>query len=275
MTMIQLNNGREIPQMGVGTWILKGETAVNNVRMALQAGFRHIDTAQMYENEEEVGQGIKESGVPREEIFLTTKVNTTIMREGKDAVRRSIEESMRKLKVDYLDLLLIHWPVKDCVKHTWQVMEEFVRNGKVRSIGLSNFNPNHLDELMGYAEIRPVVNQIELHPFMSQVENIAYNRKYDIQVVGWAPFGQGDIDVPGHPVLKEIAARYGKTSSQVVLRWIVQRDLITIPRAKPNHFAENLDVMNFTLADEDMELIDSLNENRRSSELNDPDTFPW
>ena len=275
MTMIQLNNGREIPQMGVGTWTLKGETAVNNVRMALQAGFRHIDTAQMYENEEEVGQGIKESGVPREEIFLTTKVNTTIMREGKDAVRRSIEESMRKLKVDYLDLLLIHWPVKDCVKHTWQVMEEFVRNGKVRSIGLSNFNPNHLDELMGYAEIRPVVNQIELHPFMSQVENIAYNRKYDIQVVGWAPFGQGDIDVPGHPVLKEIAARYGKTSSQVVLRWIVQRDLITIPRAKPNHFAENLDVMNFTLADEDMELIDSLNENRRSSELNDPDTFPW
>lgn len=261
--------------MGVGTWTLKGETAVNNVRMALQAGFRHIDTAQMYENEEEVGQGIKESGVPREEIFLTTKVNTTIMREGKDAVRRSIEESMRKLKVDYLDLLLIHWPVKDCVKHTWQVMEEFVRNGKVRSIGLSNFNPNHLDELMGYAEIRPVVNQIELHPFMSQVENIAYNRKYDIQVVGWAPFGQGDIDVPGHPVLKEIAARYGKTSSQVVLRWIVQRDLITIPRAKPNHFAENLDVMNFTLADEDMELIDSLNENRRSSELNDPDTFPW
>lgn len=261
--------------MGVGTWTLKGETAVNNVRMALQAGFRHIDTAQMYENEEEVGQGIKESGVPREEIFLTTKVNTTIMREGKDAVRRSIEESMRKLKVDYLDLLLIHWPVKDCVKHTWQVMEEFVRNGKVRSIGLSNFNPNHLDELMGYAEIRPAVNQIELHPFMSQVENIAYNRKYDIQVVGWAPFGQGDIDVPGHPVLKEIAARYGKTSSQVVLRWIVQRDLITIPRAKPNHFAENLDVMNFTLADEDMELIDSLNENRRSSELNDPDTFPW
>lgn len=273
--MIRLNNGTEIPQIGVGTWTLKGETAVENVRLALQAGFRHIDTAQMYENEAEVGQGIQESGVPREEIFLTTKVNTGMMRGGKETVRQSIEESLEKLKVDYLDLLLIHWPVKDCVKHTWQVMEDFVRQGKVRSIGVSNFNPDHLDELMSYAEIRPVVNQIELHPFMSQVENIAYNQKYGIQVVGWAPFGQGDIDVPGHPLLKEIAARYGKTSSQIVLRWIVQRDLITIPRAKPNHFQENLDVMNFVLADEDMKLIDGLNENRRSSELNNPETFPW
>lgn len=273
--MIRLNNGYEIPQIGAGTWTLKGETAVTNVRKALQAGFRHIDTAQMYENEAEVGQGIAESGVPREEIFLTTKVNTHFMREGKEAVRRSIEESIERLKVDYLDLLLIHWPVKDCVKDTWQVMEEFVRSGKVRSIGVSNFNPSHLDDLMSYAEIRPVVNQIELHPFMSQVDNIAYNRKYSIQVVGWAPFGQGDIDVCGHPVLQEIAKRYGMTSSQIVLRWIVQRDLITIPRAKPNHFDENLGVMDFVLADTDMQLIDGLNQNLRSNELNDPDTFPW
>ena len=158
--MIRLSNGYEIPQMGVGTWTLKGETAVNNA-------------------------------------------------------------------------------------------------------------------LMAYAEVRPVVNQIELHPFMSQEENVAYNRQLGIQVVGWAPFGQGDIDVPGHPLLKEIAARYGKTSSQIVLRWVIQRGLITIPRAKPNHFAENLDVMNFTLSDEDMALINQLNENRRSSELNNPESFPW
>lgn len=273
--MIRLSNGYDIPQMGVGTWTLKGEMAVNNVRMALEAGFRHIDTAQMYENEEEVGRGIRESGVPRQDIFLTTKVNTHFMREGSEAVRQCIEESIKKLQVDYIDLLLIHWPVKDCVKHTWQVMEDFVRSGKVRSIGVSNFNPNHLDELMEYAEIRPVVNQIELHPFMSQEENVAYNRQYGIQVVGWAPFGQGDIDVPGHPVLKEIAARYGKTSSQIVLRWVIQRELITIPRAKPNHFAENLDVMNFSLSEEDMQLINALNENRRSSELNNPESFPW
>lgn len=273
--MIRLGNGYDIPQMGVGTWTLKGEIAVNNVRMALEAGFRHIDTAQMYENEEEVGRGIRESGVPRQDIFLTTKVNTHFMREGSEAVRQCIEESIKKLQVDYIDLLLIHWPVKDCVKHTWQVMEDFVRSEKVRSIGVSNFNPNHLDELMEYAEIRPVVNQIELHPFMSQEENVAYNRQYGIQVVGWAPFGQGDIDVPGHPVLKEVAARYGKTSSQIVLRWVIQRGLITIPRAKPNHFAENLDVMSFSLSEEDMQLINALNENRRSSELNNPESFPW
>lgn len=273
--MIRLSNGYDIPQMGVGTWTLKGEIAVNNVRMALEAGFRHIDTAQMYENEEEVGRGIRESAVPRQDIFLTTKVNTNFMREGSEAVRQCIEQSIKKLQVDYIDLLLIHWPVKDCVKHTWQVMEDFVRSGKVRSIGVSNFNPNHLDELMEYAEIRPVVNQIELHPFMSQEENVAYNRQYGIQVVGWAPFGQGDIDVPRHPVLKEIAARYGKTSSQIVLRWVIQRGLITIPRAKPNHFAENLDVMSFSLSEEDMQLINALNENRRSSELNNPESFPW
>ncbi len=273
--MFTLNNGYKIPKMGVGTWTLKGDTAVRNVRMALEAGFRHIDTAQMYDNEEEVGQGILESGVPREEIFLTTKVNTHFMREGEEAVRQSIEDSISRLKVDYLDLLLIHWPVKDCIQHTWRVMEEFVRSGKVRSIGVSNFNPNHLDELMSYAEIRPVINQIEIHPFMSQEANVAYNRKYGIQVMGWAPFGQGDIDVTGHPLLQEIASRIGKSASQVVLRWVIQRDLITIPRAKPNHFAENLDVMHFTLSEEDMQRINSLNENRRSSELNDPDSFPW
>lgn len=265
----------QIPQIGVGTWTLKGETAVTNVRLALEAGFRHIDTAQMYENEAEVGEGILQSGVARQEIFLTTKVNCGVMREGADAVRQSIEESLAKLKTDYIDLLLIHWPVKDCVKHTWQVMEDFVRQGKVRLIGVSNFNPNHLDDLLAYAEIRPAVNQIELHPFMSQVENIAYNESLGIQVVGWAPFGQGDIDVPGHPVIQAIARKYGKTASQVVLRWIVQRELITIPRAKPNHFQENLDVMHFVLEEEDMQAINALNENRRSSELNDPESFPW
>ncbi len=272
---MQLSNGYNIPQIGVGTWTLKGETAVNNVSLALKAGFRHIDTAQMYENEEEVGQGLIESGVAREEIFLTTKINTHYMREGKEAVRQCIEESLRKLKVDYVDLLLIHWPVKDCVKDTWQVMEEFVRSGKVRSIGVSNFNPAHLEDLLSYAEIRPVVNQIEVHPFMSQEENIAFNRNLGLQVIAWGPFGQGDIDVVGQPLLKEIAAKYGKTSSQIVLRWIVQRGLLTIPRAKPNHFAENLEIMNFVLADEDMALINGMNENRRSNELNDPETFPW
>lgn len=273
--MIKLNNNYEIPQIGVGTWTLKGDVAANNVRMALEAGFRHIDTAQGYDNESEVGQGIKDSGVDRNEIFLTTKVATNIMREGRDGVRKSIDQSLAKLKTDYLDLLLIHWPVKDCVKDTWQVMEEYVRAGKVRSLGVSNFNRHHLDDLLSYAEIRPVINQIEVHPLMTQEENIAYNHKLGIQVQAWGPFGQGDIDVIGHPLLQSLAKKYDKTASQIVLRWIVQRDLITIPRAKPNHFAENLEVMQFVLSDEDMVSINGLNQNLRSNVLNDPETFPW
>ena len=168
---MKLNNGIAIPQMGVGTWTLRGETARENVRLALEAGFRHIDTAQMYENEAEVGQGIADSTVPRNEVFLTTKIVPATMRKGRLAVCQSIDESLAKLKTDYIDLLLIHWPVKDCVKETWQVMEDYVRQGMVRSIGVSNFNPHHLDELLAYAEIRPVINQIEVHPFMSQEEN--------------------------------------------------------------------------------------------------------
>ena len=275
MKTIPLNNGLEIPQIGVGTWTLRGETARQNVRLALEAGFRHIDTAQGYENEAEVGQGIADSGVPRGEIFVTTKVATNIMREGCDAVRQSIDESLAKLKMDYIDLLLIHWPVKDCVKHTWQMMEDYVQQGKVRSIGVSNFNRHHLDDLLAYADIRPVINQIEVHPLMTQEENIAYNRSLGIQVEAWGPFGQGDIDVIGHPLLQALAAKYQKTASQIVLRWIVQRDLITIPRAKPNHFAENLGVMVFALSDDDMQAISALNQNLRSNVLNDPETFPW
>lgn len=272
---IKLNNGLDIPQIGVGTWTLRGDTARQNVCLALKAGFRHIDTAQGYENESEVGQGIIESGVSRQEIFVTTKVATNIMREGRDAVRQSIDESLTKLKTDYIDLLLIHWPVKDCVKDTWQVMEDYVRQGKVLSIGVSNFNRHHLEDLLAYAEIRPVINQIEVHPLMTQEENIAYNHELGIQVEAWGPFGQGDIDVVSHPLLQSLARKYQKTASQIVLRWIVQRGLITIPRAKPNHFAENQEIMTFSLSDEDMHAISGLNQNLRSNALNDPETFPW
>ena len=268
-------NEIEIPQIGVGTWTLRGETARQNVRLALQAGVRHVDTAQMYENESEIGLGIADSGVLRSEIFVTTKVSTSIMRNGSEAVRQSIDESLARLNTGYIDLLLIHWPVKDCVKHTWQVMEDYVRQGKVRSIGVSNFNRHHLDDLLSYAEIRPAVNQIEVHPLMTQEENIAYNHSLGIQVEAWGPFGQGDIDVIGHPLLQSLAAKYQKTASQIVLRWIIQRDLITIPRAKPNHFKENLDIMTFSLSDNDMQAISALNQNLRSNALNDPETFPW
>lgn len=272
---LKLNNGMEIPQMGVGTWTLRGDVAVSNVCMALKAGFRHIDTAQMYENESEVGQAIIESCVPREEIFLTTKVGPPLMREGEKAVRQSIEESLFKLKTPYIDLLLIHWPVKDCVEFTWKIMESYVKEGKIRSIGVSNFNPHHLEELLSYAEIRPVINQIEVHPYMSQVDNIDFNHKLGIQVEAWGPFGQGDIDIVGNPVLQSLAKKHNKTISQIVLRWIVQRGLVTIPRCRPHHLAENLEVMHFTLLDDDMLTINGLNQNHRSDPRNNPEDFPW
>ena len=215
---MKLNNGFEIPQIGVGTWTLRGETARQNVRLALQAGFRHVDTAQMYENESEVGLGIADSDVLRSDIFVTTKVSTSIMREGQEAVRQSIDKSLARLNTGYIDLLLIHWPVKGCVKYTWQVMEDYVRQGKVRSIGVSNFNRHHLDDLLSYAEIRPAVNQIEVHPLITQEENIAYNHSLGIQVEAWGPFGQGDIDVIGHPLLQSLAAKYQKTASQALRR---------------------------------------------------------
>lgn len=272
---MKLNNGLDIPQIGVGTWTLRDSVATQNVRLALQAGFRHIDTAQGYDNEKEVGDGIRLSGVQRENIFLTTKVATNIMREDEATIRRSIDESLEKLQTSYLDLLLIHWPVKDCVRKTWQIMEDYVRMGKVRSIGVSNFNRHHLDDLLEYASVRPVLNQIEVHPLMSQEDNIAYNRSLGIQVQAWGPFGQGDIDVMGNDVIRSLAHKYGKTPSQIVLRWIVQRGLITIPRAKPNHFAENLEIFSFELDDADMTLIAGLNQNLRSNKFNDPETFPW
>lgn len=273
--MLRLNNNIEIPQLGTGTWTLRGETATNNVCQALKAGFRHIDTAQMYENEDEVGQGIINSGVPREKVFLTTKVAPPIMREGEKAVRKSIEESLARLKTPYIDLLLIHWPVKGAVKFTWKIMESFAKEGKIRSLGVSNFNPSHLDDLLSYAEIKPVINQIEVHPYMSQVENIAYNHKLGIQIEAWGPFGQGDIDIAGNPVLQSIARKNNKTIPQIVLRWIVQRGLITIPRCKPKHFAENLEVMQFSLDNNDMQAINGLNENHRSDPRNNPEDFPW
>lgn len=275
MTKLKLNNGMEIPQMGTGTWTLRGETAVNNVCMALKAGFRHIDTAQMYENEAEVGEGIRLSGVAREEVFLTTKVSPPAMRQGEEAVQKSIDESLRKLNTPYIDLLLIHWPVKGAVAFTWKIMESYVKAGKIRSLGVSNFNPDHLDDLLSYAEIRPVINQIEVHPYHSQVENIAFNHRLGIQVEAWGPFGQGDIDIVGNPVLQALAKKNDKTIAQIVLRWIVQRDLITIPRCRPHHFAENLGVMQFTLSDEDMQTVSALNQNHRSDPRNNPEDFPW
>ncbi len=274
-TMLRLSNGQFLPELGAGTWTLRGDIAVENVSAALKAGFRLIDTAQMYGNEAEVGRGLVLSGLPRSSYMVTTKVSNDMMRGGAEAVNASIEESLGKLGCGYLDFLLVHWPVKDRIKDTWQVMEEYVRQGKVRSIGVCNFNPHHLEDLLAYASIKPVMNQIELHPLHSQEDNVTFDRALGIQVQSWGPFGHGIVDMTTIPEIQEIAAQYDRTSSQIILRWILQRGLACIPRARVSHFKENLEVTDFVLSDEDMARISALNRNRRSSEDDNPENFAW
>lgn len=275
MTMLQLSNGEYLPELGVGTWTLRGDTATESVSAALKAGFRLIDTAQMYGNEDEVGRGLALSGKPRSSYMVTTKVSNDMMRKGQEAVSASIVKSLDKLGCGYLDFLLVHWPVKNRIKDTWQVMEEYVRQGKVRSIGVCNFNPHHLEDLLAYARIKPVMNQIELHPLHSQEDNVAFDKSLGIQVQSWGPFGHGIVDMTAILEIREIAAQYDRTPSQIILRWILQRGLACIPRAKVSHFKENLEVTDFVLSDEDMARVSALNKNRRSSEDDNPEDFAW
>lgn len=199
---VKLNNGMEMPQLGVGTFLVKDDAA-ERVCHAIKVGFRLFDTAQGYGNEKEVGEGIRRSGIDRRELFITTKVNTTEMRNG--TVRQSLDKSFANLGTDYIDLVLIHWPVKGHIKETWQILEEYVDKGKIRSIGVSNFNPHHLDELLEYARIRPVVNQIEIEPYMTQHDVVGYTFRKGIQVEAWGPLGQGITGVIDDPAIGEIA----------------------------------------------------------------------
>ena len=270
---IKLNNGMEMPQLGVGTFLVKDDAA-ERVCHAIKTGFRLIDTAQGYGNEKEVGEGIRLSGIDRSKLFITTKVNTTEMRDG--TVRQSLDKSLADLGTNYIDLVLIHWPVQGYIKETWSILEEYVDSGKIRSIGVSNFNPHHLDELLEYARIRPVINQIEVEPYMIQQEVVGYTFRKGIQVEAWGPLGQGVTGVLHDPVISEIAKRHGKSVAQVILRWHMQRGLVTIPRCDNDaYMEENIDIFDFRLSSSEMEIITGLNRNQRSNEKNDPDNFPW
>lgn len=247
---------------------------LDKVCHAIKTGFRLIDTAQGYGNEKGVGEGIRRSGIDRSELFITTKVNTSEMRNG--TVRQSLDKSLADLGTDYIDLVLIHWPVKGHIKETWQILEEYVDNGKIRSIGISNFNPHHIDELLEYARIRPVVNQIEIEPYMTQYDVAGYTFRKGIQVESWGPLGQGVTGVLNDPDILEIAARHGKSAAQVILRWHMQRGLVTIPRCDNDAYTdENIRIFDFELSPSEMEIISGLNRNQRSTEKNDPDNFPW
>ena len=197
------------------------------------------------------------------------------MRGGAEAVRESIERSLADLGTGYIDLMLIHWPVADKIRETWQIMEEFVDCGKIRSIGLSNFNPSHIDEVLSFARIRPVLNQIEIHPYMTQFNVSGYNFRNGIQTEAWGPLGQGVTGELNDPAILKIAKRHNKSAAQVILRWHMQRGLITMPRCdNPEYVRENAAIFDFELSPAEMEIISGLNRNQRTNEKNDPENFP-
>lgn len=257
MQTVTLNNGVKMPIIGIGLWqVPDPKEAENAVYEALKAGYRLIDTAAGYLNEEAVGRAIKQSGIPREEIFVTTKIR--VQDAGYESAKLAFEKSLKKLQLDYLDLYLIHQPFGDYYG-TWRAMEELHREGKIRAIGVSNFLPDRLMDLIVHHDIVPAVNQIETHPFYQQTETQAFLKELGVQHQSWAPFAEGKNNLFHNEVLASIAAKHGKTVAQVVLRWLVQRDIVVIPKSvRKERIAENFNIFDFELGADDMERISAL-----------------
>lgn len=259
MEFVTLNNGIKMPILGYGVYQVSKSECEKCVLDALKTGYRSIDTAQSYFNEEEVGSAIAKSGIPRKDIFLTTKV--WIEHYGYEECKASVLESMKKLQTDYLDLVLLHQPFNDYYG-AWRALEELYDEGKLRSIGISNFYPDRMIDLTSFSRIKPMVNQIEIHPFNQQIKAKKWNEKYDIQLEAWAPFGEGREGLFENEVLKKIGKKYGKTTAQVMLRHHIQRGIVVIP--KSTHFErmeENFNVFDFNLSDEDMNKISAIDRN--------------
>lgn len=264
MQTIKLNNGIEMPVLGYGVFQVSPEECERCVLNAISTGYRLIDTAQAYYNEEGVGNAVTRCGVPRNELFLTTKI--WISNAGETNAARSIDESLRKLHTDYIDLLLIHQPFSD-YPGTWRAMEKAVKDGKVRAIGLSNFYPDRFVDMAEYAEIKPAVNQLKTNVFSQQWEAEAEMNLYDTHIMAWAPLAQGNPELLTNPVLTALAERYNKTVQQVALRYLIQRSIIAIPKSThTERMKQNLDVFDFALTPEDMESIRPLDK---------PDDFRW
>ena len=269
---ILLNNGQKIPQLGFGVFLVKPAETEAAVAHALQAGYRHIDTAEMYGNEAQVGAAVGKSGLSRGEIFVTTKLNNGAHRP--DDARAAFDQSLKALGSDYVDLFLIHWPLPtrydgDYVS-TWNTLEEFYRDGRARSIGVSNFQPHHLRRLHQECEIRPAVNQVEVNPYLTQDEVRAFCAEHQIAVEAWSPLARSHA--LGDPTIDDIARRVGKTPAQVILRWHIERGDIVFPKSvTPSRIRENIDIFDFELRGDDVEAISALNRNERTGP--DPDTF--
>jgi len=262
---LKLNNGVNIPLIGLGTWTLTGKGAYYSVLHALEAGYRLIDTAAMYGNERKIGEAIKDSDIPREDVFITTKLGN--YDHGYDKTLKAFERSLRKLKLSYVDLYLIHWPVSGLRNETWKAFEKIYENGKARSIGVSNFTIRHLNELLETTSTIPTVNQFEFSPFLYLKELMDFCQSKNIAVEAYCPLTRGEkFD---NPQLKSIGQKYGKTSAQVLLRWGIQHNVIQIPKSgSKDHIIENIDIFDFNLDDEDMKQLDNLNEDFRN--VDDP-----
>ena len=267
---LPLNDGYAIPQIGLGTASLNDETVAAVLVTAIEVGYRHIDTAFRYGNQRGVGKGVRDSGIPREELFVTTKLDGEF--QGQDRAIAGLDECLRQLDMDYVDLMLIHWPLPQRNEYvsTWKTFETLAKSGKVRSIGVSNFKPAHLERLFAETTIRPTANQIQLSPRITRPDHVDFDRAHNIITVAWSPLGQGK-GLLEEPLLATIGAKYGKTPAQIVLRWNVELGIATVPRSSnPARLAQNLNVFDFSLTAAEIAAISALDtgaEKRADSDL--------
>ncbi len=273
---IKLHDGHSIPQLGFGVFQVPPEDTADVVTRALEVGYRHIDTAEMYGNEAGVGEAIKSSGIPREELFITSKLNNQFHRP--DDARAAFAETLDKLGIDQIDLFLIHWPLPtrydgDYVS-TWKTMLEFVEDGRAASVGVSNFQPDHLDRIVEETGVAPVINQIEVHPFFGNEEARAANQRHDVRTEGWAPIAKGKVNEDD--TIKAIAEQVGRTPAQVALRWAIQRGDIVFPKStRTERMQENFDLFDFELSDEQIDTISGLDRGEEGRTGPNPDQMDW
>lgn len=258
-THIALNDGARIPQVGLGVWQTPNDEAAPAVKAALSAGYRHVDTAAVYENEEGVGEGIRQSGIDRSEIYLTTKLWNT--EQGYDQTLKAFDASLKRLGTDYVDLYLIHWPSahRGLFVDTWKAFVKLKKEGRAKSIGVSNFYPEHIEKIIAETGVTPVINQIELHPDFQQREARAFHQKHGIATQSWSPLGQGKL--LGHSAIADIAAKLGRTPAQVIIRWHIDNGLVVIPKSvTPSRISENFKVFDFKLSAEDLDTLNGLDD---------------
>jgi len=269
---ISLRNGADIPVLGIGTSPLRGEDSVRQIRAAIEAGYRLIDTAENYGNEEAIGEGLRASGIDRDEVFITTKFNRRW--HSVEGVRQAYDASRKRLGVDYIDLLLVHWPNPDQDRYVEAVqgLQKLLESGDLRAIGVSNYKPAHLQRVLDETGITPDVNQIQLSPYSTRDDCRAYHEEHGIVTVSWSPLGASSDDLRNDPTIVRIAEAHGKSPTQVVLRWHIQLGLVVIPRSSnPGRIAENIAVFDFDLSNEEMTTITGLN--RGDAEVTDSDQF--